>query len=205
MKNYLLILLIIISGCSEETQPVPVATAATSINADGFTANWHSLEGAQGYELDVSTDIDFSTLIVAGTTDVNSANIGGTESVTEYFYRVRAIFNGQNLSGNSNVISLITLPEAPVAIVATNRTSDGFTVNWIEVQGITNYLLFISEDSFASDPPVYVSGYGGKEVSGTSHVVTGLESSSIYYFALKSKLDEAISTYSNTIFVVTTN
>ena len=33
--------------------PIPIATAATSITVNGFTANWDASAGASGYFLDV--------------------------------------------------------------------------------------------------------------------------------------------------------
>ena len=39
----------------------PVATAATGILSNGFTANWDAVAGATGYYLDVSTSPDFGT------------------------------------------------------------------------------------------------------------------------------------------------
>ena len=210
MKKYLLILLIIvISGCGTTNEepapkPAPVATAATGIYGNGFTANWNDFEGADTYEVDVATDASFATIVFVQETINTGMNIGGLETVTEYFYRVRALINGQVPSANSNIISLITLPVPPIATAATNETSDGFTANWNAVPGISNYLLFISDDSFASDPPVYVTGFAGKEVTGTSHIVTGLDSDFIYFYALKSKYETAISNYSNSIIAVTT-
>lgn len=40
----------------------PVATAATVIGTEGFTANWNAVAGATGYYLDVSTSPDFGTV-----------------------------------------------------------------------------------------------------------------------------------------------
>lgn len=39
----------------------PVATAATGVLSNGFTANWDAVAGATGYYLDVSTSPDFGT------------------------------------------------------------------------------------------------------------------------------------------------
>ena len=209
MKNVLFIALAAgLYACSGDPSldapiPAPVATAATGIHGTGFTANWDEFEGADTYDVDVATDASFATIIFAQGTINTGLNIGGLEPVTEYFYRVRAIINGQDPSANSNVISLITLPVPPVATAATNETSDGFTANWKTVTGISNYSLFISLDNFASDPPVYVAGYAGTEVSGISYIVTGLDSGELYFYALKSRHNAVLSNYSNSILAVT--
>ena len=205
MKNLFFIALAVgLYGCgsdptAEVTPPAPEATEATGIHGSGFTANWNDFEGADAYEVDVATDASFASIAFAHSTINSSLNIGSLEPVTEYFYRVRATFNGQNPSANSNVISLVTLPMPPVATAATNETSDGFTANWNSVTGITTFLLYISEDNFASVPPVYVAGYAGKEVTGISFNVTGLVSGKLYYYALKSKHNSVLSNYSNSI------
>ena len=208
MKKLLFLLLAIgLNGCSSDTSMIdpqlPVATVATGIHGSGFTANWNEFEGADAYEVDAATDAGFTSIIFVQETINSSLNIGGLEPVTEYFYRVRATFNGQNPSGNSNIISLVTLPVPPVATAATNETSDGFTANWNEVPDISTFLLFISEDNFASDPPVYVAGYAGKEVTGSSFNVTGLDPGNLYYYALKSKHNSVLSNYSNSIIAET--
>jgi len=209
MKKLLFLSLAIgLNGCGGDLAPlmtpaVPEATVATGIHGSGFTANWNDFEGADAYAVDVATDASFTSILFVQETINSSLNIGGLEPVTEYFYRVRATFNGQNPSGNSNIISLVTLPVPPVATAATNETSDGFTANWNEVPDISTFLLFISEDNFASDPPVYVAGYAGKEVTGTSFNVTGLGSGNLYYYAFKSKHNSVLSNYSNSIIAQT--
>ena len=99
-------------ACSSDTSmvdpQVPVATEATGIHGSGFTANWNEFEGADAYAVDVATDASFTSIVFVQETINSSLNIGGLEPVTEYFYRVRATFNGQNPSGNSNIISLVT-------------------------------------------------------------------------------------------------
>lgn len=211
MKNVLCIILASsLYACSSDPAPVepppaPVATAATFITKDSFTANWHDVAGASSYELDIASDVDFTTILATVKDAVTAEIIFGLTSKTEYFYRVRAVFTNQEQSTNSNVISLYTLPESPVASPATNVLSNGFTANWQHVTGITNYLLYLSLDNFASDPPVYVAGYDGKDVTGETHDVSGLDSNTIYYYALKAKGDESISFFSNSIFVETAN
>lgn len=210
MKKILLITLIVgIYGCSTDQGPTaldpPVAEAATFVTSNHFTANWNNSAGASEYELDIDTAADFSSNFGSITNTHSGTIVFGLDSMTQYFYRVRATLNNRNPSGNSNVISVYTLPVQPEATEATNVLSDGFTANWNEVAGISNYLLYLSTDNFASDPPVYVTGYDGKEVTGTTHDVTGLTAKTIYYYALKSKGDNSTSFFSNSIFVETAN
>ena len=211
--NKILLFTLIVGVCScnqtsnEGPAPLqaPVATNPTSVTGEGFVANWNNVTGADGYELDIAVDADFATIILAEKNLTGTRSISGLTSNTAYFYRVRATLNGLNPSDNSNVISVVTLPEKPVAIAATNESSNGFTANWNTVDGVSTFLLYLSTDNFASNPPVYVSGYDGIEVTGTAHDVTGLTSKTIYYYALKSKSGSSVSILSNSIFVETTN
>lgn len=208
MKNIaIIILLVIISACNKTEDPIalqaPVAIAATFVTDDSFTTNWEGVIGANGYELDIDTAADFSSNFGTIQNTFSGTIIYNLDSNTNYFYRVRATIDGSNPSGNSNVISVYTLPVPPEELEATNVLSDGFTANWNELPGINSYLLFVSEDNFASNPPVYVTGYDGVEVTGATYDVTGLGSKTIYYYALKSQGDESISLYSNSIFVET--
>jgi antibiotic biosynthesis monooxygenase (ABM) superfamily enzyme len=94
--------------------PAPLATAATGILTDGFTANWDASIGAIGYYLDVASDAGFTTLLNnsgSGNEDVGAVltkTITGLTAGTPYYYRVRA-YNANSTSGNSNVIPLTTL------------------------------------------------------------------------------------------------
>ena len=210
-KLLFLSLAIGLSACGSGPDPVilppeleaPVATVGTFINPDHFTANWNESANATGYDLDIATDIDFATIVVTEKGVESGFILWGMESMTQYFYRVRATIAGENPSPNSNIISLHTLPIPPEANQATNVTSSSFTASWSEVPGISNYLLYLSIDNFVSDPPVYIDGYDGVDVAGLTYDVTGLNSNTIYYYAIKAKGDESTSFYSNSIFVVT--
>ena len=208
-KAILMVIIVGLYACKKDegptTLPAPLATDATFITNDRFTANWNAVTGATAYELDVAADPDFFGIIGTDPDASTGTIIFGLESNTQYFYRVRASSSSEQTSVNSNEINVFTLPNAPQAIPGTDITSSGFTANWTTVSEIDNYLLFISTDNFASDPPEYVAGYDGVEVTGTSFVVTGLDSGTLYYFAIKAKGENSTSFFSNSILVVTSN
>lgn len=210
MKNLLFISFIfLLFACNKDNDPdplqAPVATAASDMTNESFVANWNNSPGANDYELDVAIDMAFSTIVSSQKNLAGSTTVDNLDDNTEYFYRVRATLNGGNPSGNSNVISVFTLPDAPVATAATGVSSSGFTANWNEVTGITTYLLYVSVDNFPADPPNNLPDYNGKEISGTSHDVAGLNSGTIYYYVVKAKNGDRISTISNSILITTDN
>ena len=101
----------------------PVANPATFVAGYSFRASWRSVSGATGYRLDVATNNSF-TNYVPGYQNLNVGNalsrtVAGLSASTTYYYRVRA-YNGTGTSGNSNVISVTTLPTTGRPVVITN-------------------------------------------------------------------------------------
>ncbi len=183
------------------TAPVaPVSSAATNVQDVSFTANWSASPGATGYYLDVSTDnfgsfiSGFSAQLVTGT----SAAVSGLTSNTNYQYRVRAT-NGSGISANSGTISVLTLPQAPVAIAASATAQTGFTVNWTAITGITSFRLDVSADNFAT----LLSSYNDLAVTGTSQAVTGVTAGTTYSYRLRATNATGPSANSNIISVIT--
>jgi hypothetical protein len=210
--RYTIIILVIlaIASCKKDDDPqpltAPAASDASDVTNDGFTANWNTSAGANDYELDIATDNSFSNIVKAlKNLAPSSTAIDGLDDNTEYFYRVRATLNGATPSANSNTISVFTMPDAPVATDATNITSNGFTANWEAVDGLTDYVLYISLDNIPAYPPTFIPGYDGKPINGTSHTVTDLESGTIYYYVVRTKVDARVSDLSNSVMVETDN
>ena len=183
----------------------PVAIAATVISSTGFTANWNTVTGATGYQLDISTD-NFATFV----TGYNSKSVTaitevvtGLAAITAYKYRVRAT-NASGTSASSNVIDATTgatgtAPTTPVAIAATTISSTGFTANWNAVTGATGYQLDISTDNFAT----FVTGYNSKSITNITEVVTGLTASTAYKYRIRATNASGTSASSNVIDVTT--
>ena len=108
---------------SPATPPAPVANPATFVASHSFRANWRRVNNATGYRLDVATNNSF-TNYVTGYQNLNVGNalsrsVTGLSPSTTYYYRVRA-YNGNGASGNSNVVSVITLPPTGRPVVITN-------------------------------------------------------------------------------------
>ncbi|MDX6184407.1 T9SS sorting signal type C domain-containing protein [Flavobacterium sp. Fl-77] len=87
----------------------PLATAATSPNCNGFTANWSSVVNATSYVLTIAEDNAF-TIPVLGYNNLNVGNVTtyvatGLTALKTYYYRVVAV-SGCGNSAASNVISI---------------------------------------------------------------------------------------------------
>jgi len=172
---------------SPDPSAPPVATAGTALAVTSFTANWGAVGAASGYALDVATDNLF-TNILAGYNDLNVGNVTtysvtGLSSGTTYYYRTRS-YNVSGVSSNSNVITILTSPAAPVSSASTSLAETSFTANWAASTGATKYYLDVStSNTFAS----FVAGYNDKDVSNvTTYSVTGLTGGTTYYYRVRS-------------------
>ena len=164
----------------------------TGVNCSVFIANWTTETNATNYLLDVSTDASFGSFV----NTYNSLNVGnvtsytvtGLAASTTYYYRVRA----QNGCGTSAGIAMVqnttTTSAIPGTIVTTSPTNiicSVFTANWNLQANATSYLLDVSTDiNFGSFVGVYNSLNVGNI---NTYTVTGLSTSTIYYYRLKGR------------------
>ncbi len=187
------------SSTSAYTIPdAPTLNEAGSISSTSFTATWNSVTGAESYRMDVSTNSDFSSFISGynnKVVSVNSETVAGLSGGTTYFFRVRAYDNGGNhTSADSETKSVLTLPAAPSAGLATEITQTCFTANWSTVSGADDYLLDVSTDDFTT----YLAGYEAKVLTSTSEVLTGLNTATEYQYRVRSRNATGESPYSST-------
>ncbi len=102
------------TGASGSLQTV-VPKAGKNVSSTGFTAEWNTMAGATGYQLDISAD-NFATFLAG----YNSKSIGATSTeivtglmaTTTYQYRLRTV-NGSGISANSSVTNVTTLDTNP--------------------------------------------------------------------------------------------
>ena len=127
------------------------ATAATSVMAVSFDANWYSSPGATTYYIDVSTTADFQNILPdydhLEVGDVTTFNVTGLSGNTTYYYRIRVGKCGARSTITSNVISVTTLHYRNcLEIISANPTavSGNFTID--PAQNGNNILCYCDMD-----------------------------------------------------------
>ncbi|MBF4486063.1 fibronectin type III domain-containing protein [Flavobacterium sp. CSZ] len=170
-----------------------VLAPVTNVVCSVFTANWTAEINAVNYLLDVSTDVNFVSL-VSGYGSLNIGNVTsytvtGLSPSTTYYYRIRAQ-NGCAASSSStatvqNITTTSAIPATVVSTAATNIFCTVFTANWNTQTNATSYLLDVSTDpGFGT----FVTGYNSFDVGNvTSYIVTGLSTSTTYYYRIKGR------------------
>ena len=170
---------------------IMVKTGTTSGNANNIStlkagtsgSLWTSLSG--GVKISTTSTAGSSTYAYASNngavlTDFNLGTSGVLTTTTA------KTFGAGNTTGNTNFINFL---RGPVSAAASSITATGFTANWSTLTGVTvTYRLDVATDvNFTS----MVAGYNNLTVTGSSHAVTGLSSSTTYYYRVRAVNSEA--------------
>jgi chitodextrinase len=204
MKKYsflFIISLFTLLSCKEdEPLNAPLATQATDVQPESFTANWEA-SNSNTYLLFVAEDSSFTNFVsgydgknVTGT----SHAVYGLKSNFTYFYQLKAVKDG-NASAFSNVMQVRTAKHiilAPVALECKNVAADSLTARWNAVSGAEEYVLELAYDENFQN---YVEGMERVFVTGLTYNFTGLKPNTIYYFRLRALRNNTWSRYSNVI------
>jgi hypothetical protein len=130
------------------------AVSSAPPTRSSFMATWQTIDGANGYLLDVSTSSSFSAY-VEGYHDLDVGNVTGRVVTglnpgTTYYYRVRA--NGAAGAGSySEVMTAATMAPAGLIIHATFDSSITNNANAAAIQAMINRAIGFYESLF-SDP-----------------------------------------------------
>ncbi len=156
---------------------------SSNITKNSLRLNWNSVSKAAHYILDISENANFSGFVsgydgkqITGTT----VDVTGLSPATTYYCRLKAV-NSAGVESDSSVTEVTTKLSEPLLMVS-KVTQNSFKLSWNSVSRAAHYILDISKNnSFSS----FVIGYNGKQINGTTVDVTGLSSSTNYYYRLK--------------------
>ena len=210
------------------TLDAPVATAATAVAANGFTANWNAVADAASYDLHVleqgaagaTTAVTFTPGTVNGTA---SGTTQGEDSMTSGDVTVATtkgqfgrtseyrLYNGGELTISSAAGDITKIEfTAQSGYSVANITGDGISNGvW---EGNASTVTFAVENAQVRLSSIVVTiGGGATEIEGspfttqtTTYQVTGLAASTAYsYYVVANDADGAASAKSNSIEVTT--
>ncbi len=164
-----------------------------------FVAQWLSVEGAEGYQLYVSEDANFTSYIEGyegKIVDDTTALVSGLTVDKNYFYRVRTV-RGASVSVVSELMEVSTSSlSKPILTEPTDTNFTSVTINWNVVEGATSYRVYV-----ATDPLVITNvlpDYNGRIVVGSaSLVVTGINANTTYYYRVQALNEQSASEVSD--------
>ena len=169
------------------------------INVTPFIAiTWSAVTGASAYQLELSTDTNFTTIyvdtLIKGATSFVVP--GGILQYTKIFARVAAS-NDCGIAAFSPIIRFTTsgLPAAPSNLQVVSVSSVGATIRWTD--NATNETAYKVERSDNNNTTYNIVGNLG--ASATQYTSTNLVSGNTYYFRVKCQNALGFSNVSNEI------
>ncbi len=179
--------------------PAPQIHYPKQITPLSFVAQWMSVEEAEGYQLYVSEDANFTTYIDGYNgklVDDTTAIVSGLTVDKNYFYRVRTV-RGSSLSVVSELMEVSTSTLAkPVLLEPSDTGFTSITINWKAVGGATSYRIYV-----ATDPLVItniLTEYNGRLVlDATSLIITGINANTTYYYRIQALNEQSASEVSD--------
>ncbi len=182
---------------------VPVLNFTTDdIGQTSVDINWDEATAAVGYELELSTNNTFTSLVsgfnplVINSGSTISTTLSGLSESTNYYVRMRSKNKIDVYSDYSISETFLTRTATPNGLPATDITANSFIANWSDVNGATDYVLEVSSDNFAST--VF-----SDKTSTTSADVTGLTGNTQYLYRVRAENSTGSSPYSNQVLVTT--
>ncbi|MCG8528379.1 MAG: fibronectin type III domain-containing protein [Opitutales bacterium] len=126
------------------TAPVNLRSESLSLTSVGLM--WYASSdnyGIEKYQI-------FDNGVLLEETTSTSFLLQGLASNTDYTLTIRGVDEAENVSSDSNVLSIRTLPEAPTNIASSNITPAGFSVSWSATassNGIIGYEVMLDGQS----------------------------------------------------------
>ncbi|MGA9364840.1 MAG: LamG-like jellyroll fold domain-containing protein [Bacteroidota bacterium] len=160
------------------------------------TLSWNASARATSYQLQVSTNSDFSTTVLnqSGITST-SYTVSGLANNTTYYWRVNATNTG-GTSEYSAVWSFTTVLPAPVLATPANGATGiatNPTLTWNASSGATSYRVQVSTKSTFESTIADQSG-----ITTTSYALSGLATNTSYYWHVNATNSGGTSAYSTT-------
>jgi parallel beta-helix repeat protein len=185
----------------------PTALSAVGITQTDFTARWSSSSTSTGYYIDVSSNSSFTTLLSGYSNkfvgNVTSITVTGLTQKNYYFYRVRAT-NTYGTSGNSNSITVTTLPNPPSAPSGLTAVScnDQVTLTWT-ANTETDFLRYRIYGGTSANPTTKIDSTATGSISAVTKILSGLTHGQTYYFRITAVVSPGVaSSFSSSVSLI---
>ena len=177
--------------------PILTSPSDSSMRIDPIqTFQWNEVEGADQYIIQFSHQSDFSVIYYyVDNIQTTSIEIDNLKNGQEYYWRVRAIRNGNN-GDWSDSFYFSTGLEIPVLLVPENGASgleNTLVLNWQAYTYAENYHLQVSSDSLFNEMVVEKS-----DLTSGFHELVDLEKNSTYFWRIKVITSDSESDWSET-------
>ncbi|MBW2312210.1 MAG: DUF1566 domain-containing protein [Deltaproteobacteria bacterium] len=161
-------------------------TDGATVTSGSYSFEWESVTGASGYQIQVSTDSNFTSTVIDETLSTASYTPTTALSAVTYYWRVRA----EESSGDQGAWSVVwsftvstepgTAPLAPTNVSATAGDEE-VTISWDSVSGATSYTIY-----WATYSGVSKADYEGviTGIATTSYTHTDLNNGTTYYYVV---------------------
>ena len=162
-----------------QPQPAPPPPAPAGLHVSATTTNsitwtWTAVEGATGYEVQLSADAVFDDTDAIVTTTETSYTATGLSAESGRHLRVRAVAGTVEApvvgAWSSHVTGMSAMPPpppAPAGLHVSATTPDSITWTWTAVEGATGYEVQLSADAVFDDTDAIVT------TTETSYTATG--------------------------------
>jgi hypothetical protein len=168
--------------------PVLVSPAdqSTDISFESVVAEWSSVDGADSYQYQYSTDQAFETSVNSGMTSLFTSNFSDMQPQTAYYWRVRAAnVNGYSPWSEVWMFTTESTPLEPPVLVSPENNATGVDPSeihlvWQDVFGASEFDYQISTDSS------FESGVTSGTYNDTVFSVIGVSEETQYFWRVRS-------------------
>ena len=186
--------------CSSATCNAPTGLASSAITASGATVSWTAVSGASNYTVEYKLNSSSTYTVAASATTATSVNITGLTASSLYDWRVRT-----NCSTSSSAYSnaqftttAVAACNAPTGLTASAITTSGATVSWTATSGAVSYDV----DYKLASASTWTNA--ATATASTSVVLSGLTSSSLYDWQVRTNCSTGSSVYAQAQFTTAT-
>ena len=177
--------------CSSATCNAPTGLASSAITASGATVSWTAVSGAASYTVEYKLNSTSTYTVAAAATTATSINLSGLTASSLYDWRVRTNCSAGS-SAYTNAQFTTTASSAcntPTGLASSGITTSGATVSWTALSGAVSYDV----DYKLASASTWTNA--ATATTATSVVISGLSSSTLYDWRVRTNCSAASSAY----------